>query len=495
MKRHIRWIAPLLIILVAALLYWLILREAGAGGPVLTCRGADREVGGSCHLVETGDVRFIVDCGDRGRAGVGVIPPAPETLSFVLLTHAHTDHCGLLPELYGGGFEGKVYCTEPTAELVPIMLNMKRQTAWRGASRSDFDGALGGITSVPFDTIVVDAGVAFRFRRAGHLLGAASIEVWAPGEERPVKIVFSGDLGSPNLVLVPPSECIDEAEYVVIESTYGGTMRDGGTDDVDRRHGEFAADVGRTLRANGDVLIPAFALGRTQEILAVIDRYIGKGIVPPGTEVYVDSPTAKEITSVYRFMRGELSPWARDYYAEGIIRFPGLREVPSRTSMKVHARRHPPSIFVSTSGDLEYASAPRHLMRMFDDRQNLLCIVGWQAPNSTGRRIADGQSPVPVRHREHGDVRHDWIDPLLSVERYGCFSGHADQEGLLAWLRCMQGVKRVFLVHGEPDQMDVLAVRITEDLSVDVAIPRAGERYALDAAREPVGSRGGSGRP
>lgn len=478
MRRNIRWIAPLAILCAVALLYRFVLRES-AEGPVLICRGAAREVGGSCHLVEAGDVRFIVDCGDRGRKGAGVIPPSPETLSFALLTHAHTDHCGLLPELYGGGFGGAVYCTGPTAALVPIMLNMKRRTDWRGAARCDYDGAISAITGVPFDSIVVDAGVSFRFRRAGHLLGAASIEVWVPDGERAVKIVFSGDLGSPNLVLVPPPGCIGEAAYVVMESTYGGTVRDGSAADVRRRQEEFAADVGAVLGAGGDVLIPAFALGRTQEILAVIDRAIDGGIIPPATEVYVDSPTAKRITAVYRRMRDELSQWAREYYVGRILRFPGLREVPGRTSLKTHDRHHPPSIFVSTSGDLEYAASPRHLMKMFHERRNLLCIVGWQPPGTAGRRIAEGERPVPVRRREHGETWHDWIDPLLAVRRYGCFSGHADQAGLLRWLRCIHGVKRVFLVHGELDQMEALAARIADDLGLAVAVPRAGERHAL----------------
>ena len=482
LRQHLKWIVPVLIIFAAVAVYRHFAREVGCG-PVLTCCGAAREVGGSCHLVETADARFIVDCGDRGMAGAGVIPEDPGTLTFALLTHAHTDHSGLLPELYGSGFAGRVYCTRATAELVPIMLRMKQSAGWRAASRCDFDGALGGLTPVPFDSIVTDTGISFRFRRAGHLLGAASIEVWVRSGTGVVKIVFSGDLGSSNLVLCAPPDCIDEAEYVVMESTYGGTVRDGGSDDASRRHDRFAADVGAALRSGGDVLIPAFALGRTQEVLAVINRYIDRGVIPSRTEVYVDSPTAREITAVHRGLRGELSEWARDFYGERILRFPGLREVPARTSMRVHNRAHPPSIFVSTSGDLEFSSAPRHLMRMFDDRRNLLCIVGWQAPGSTGARLAEGNGPVPVRHREHGELRHDWISPTLEIKRYRCFSGHADQAGLLAWLRCIRGVRRVFLVHGEIDQMESLAARVASELGIDVTIPHAGERNLLEAVR------------
>lgn len=480
MKRRRVWIIPLLAVLLVAVLYLYIDRGSQGRGPVLTFCGAAREVGGSCHLVETEGTRFIVDCGDRGSAGAGVLPPDPEALSFVLLTHAHTDHCGLLPELFGCGFDGSVYCTAPTAELVRIMLKMTRNIGQRSVSPADFERALDRLTPVHFDEVVNLGEVSFRFTRAGHLLGAACIEVWASAGDDSVKIVFSGDLGSRNLVLVPPPAPVIETEYVVMESTYGGTVREYGEGDL---HREFAGDVARALDGGGDVLIPSFALGRTQEVAAVIDRYIKEGVIPSETEVYIDSPTANKITDVYRRFRGELSDWALEFYAGEILRFPGLREVPSRTSLKAHDRRHPPSVFVSTSGDLCYANSPRHLMRMFGDSRNLLCIVGWQSPGSVGARLSTGESPVLVRYREGGESRREWISPLITVERYHSFSGHADQRELLSWLRRIRGVRRVFLVHGEPDEMDALAQRIREELRLDVETPGSGERVVLRPTR------------
>jgi metallo-beta-lactamase family protein len=479
-KRRLIWIIPVLAVLLAAALYWYFGRDSRDGAPVLTFCGGAREVGGSCHLVETAAARFIVDCGDRGSAGAGVLPPEPETLSFVLLTHAHTDHCGLLPELFGNGFDGRVYCSAPTVELVRVMLKMTRNIGRRSVSSTDFERALDRLTPVRFDEVVNEGEISFRFTRAGHLLGAACIEVWAPAGDRSVKIVFSGDLGSRNLILVSPPAPVNEAEYVVMESTYGGTVREYGEGDL---HREFAGDVTRTLEGGGDVLIPSFALGRTQEVAAVIDRYIKAGVIPPETEVYIDSPTANKITDVYRRFRVELSAWTREFYAGEILRFPGLREVPSRTSLKVHDRIHPPSVFVSTSGDLCYANSPRHLMRMFGDSQNLLCIVGWQAPGSTGARLTSGESPVLVRYREGGESRREWISPLIKVERYHCFSGHADQPELLSWLRKMRGVRQVFLVHGEPDEMEALAERIRDEIGLNVKTPGRGEHFVLRAAR------------
>ncbi len=467
----------------AAALYWYVDRDSRGRAPVLTFFGGAREVGGSCHLVETYGARFLVDCGDRGSAGAGVLPPGAETLSFVLLTHAHTDHCGLLPELFGKGFDGRVYCTTPTAELVRIMLRMTRSIGRRSVSPADFERALERLTPVNFDEIVNEGEISFRFTRAGHLLGAASIEVWAPAGGDSVKIVFSGDLGSRNVILVPPPAPVREAEYIVMESTYGGIVREHDEGDL---HRGFAVDVARALAGGGDVLIPSFALGRTQEVTAVIDRYIREGIIPSGTEVYIDSPTAKKITGVYRRSRGELSAWARGFYTGEVLRFPGLREVPVRTSLKVHDRRHPPSVFVSTSGDLCHANSPRHLMKMFGDSRNLLCIVGWQAPGSVGARLTAGEDPVLVRYREGGGNREEWICALITVERYHCFSGHADQAELLSWLRRIRDVRRVFLVHGEPDEMEALAGLIRDELGLDVETPESGERFVLRPARTPV---------
>ncbi|MCK4235569.1 MAG: MBL fold metallo-hydrolase, partial [Candidatus Krumholzibacteria bacterium] len=197
-----------------------------AEGPVLQFCGAAREVGGSCLLVEADDVRFIVDCGALGSVGTGILPPLPDRVSFVILTHAHTDHCGLLPELYAAGFRGKVYCTAPTAELVPVMLRMTRGFSSKKVPRDDFNRALSGLTPVPFGEVVDTGRVSFTLRRAEHLLGAAFVEISIKYGDDIVRLVVSGDLGAGNSLLVPPIEEPGEADYVVMESTYGGTVRE-----------------------------------------------------------------------------------------------------------------------------------------------------------------------------------------------------------------------------------------------------------------------------
>jgi metallo-beta-lactamase family protein len=445
-------------------------RRAAARGPRLEFWGAARTVGGSCLIVENAGKRFVVDCGSLGEGGDGTIPPRPDSLSFAILTHAHMDHCGLLPELVNGGFRGPIYCTEATARLVPIMLAMERSIAREKVPREAFDRALEALTPVPFGRTIAEKGVAFRLRRVEHLLGAAAVEIWLPSCGDTTKLVVSGDIGGGNALLIPPRERLESADYVVMESTYGGVVRGARSDSVDT-YEAFADAIGLALGRGGDVLVAAFTLGRTQEVLAVIDRFQRTGVIPADTEVFVDSPTARKITDVFRAMPGDLSVWARAFYPTDVLRFPTLREVRSAVSLKVHARRHRPTIFVSSSGDLGNASSPRHLMRMFADERNLLCITGWQAPGSLGARLLAGESPVQVRHQEGGRFREDWISPAIEVRGFHCFSGHADQASLLDWLRSITGVRMVFLVHGEEDQADALAQAIRSELGLRTMIP------------------------
>lgn len=457
--------------------------RAGGGetsAPRITFLGGAGEVGGSCHMVETAGSAFLVDCGAFGEAGEKGLPGDGSKISFVLLTHAHSDHCGLIPSLFVRGFRGRVFCTEETAALVPVMLKMARGFSRSSIPREDFDKAVESLVGVEYGMEIEVGDVAFRFRRAGHLLGAAFVEVRIGGEEGNTSIVFSGDLGSGASILQRPLEKCESADYVVMESTYGSVIRKGGTDSPEERYCDFAGDVGRCLRGGNDVLIPAFTLGRTQEVIAVIDLFKERGVIPSSSVVYCDSPTAKRITGIYRDFRSELSDWSRDFYGPDPLDSPGIREVRSGTSLAVHSRKHEPSIFVSSSGNLDYANAPRHLMEMFDDPGNLLCLVGWQAPGSLGDRLSRGASPVLVRFRRNGGFDKEWIDPAIQVKSYTSFSGHADQRGLAGWLAGISGAGKVFLVHGEAEQSSALAGVIEAELGLEVVIPRRRESFVLD---------------
>jgi len=301
MRRHLRWLIVCCIVLVAAVCLVEFLPGRGKmEGPVIRFWGAARRVGGSCILVESEGTRFIIDCGALGEEGSGALPPEPDSLDFAIVTHAHIDHCGLLPELFEAGFRGRLYCAPGTAELVPIMLGMMRGISRDKMARKTFDRALASLVPVPFGETVTERSVSFRFMRAEHLLGAAWVDLRLAAGADTVGLVVSGDIGAGNSILLPPLEKPARAEDVVMESTYGGTVRDSGGVDAPGSHEGFADAIGTALRGGGDVLIPSFTLGRTQEAMAVIDMFIRQGIIPPETEVYVDSPTAQKITGVDR---------------------------------------------------------------------------------------------------------------------------------------------------------------------------------------------------
>lgn len=472
-----KWIAPAAF---AAAIFYLLFSQSGAsGGTIVTFLGAAGEVGGSCHMVDTGTQRFIVDCGALGKAGAAGLPEDPSTLSFVLLTHGHSDHCGLLPELFEAGFRGPVYCTEPTAAIVPVMLRMSRNFSKDRVSKESFESSIASFRTCAFGEWTRLGDAAFRFRRAGHLLGAAFIEIEIDDGGRGRTIVFSGDLGTDESLLLQPMERCGRADYAIIESTYGGVTRSAAAGGPGESHAAFAGEVAATLEGGGDVLVPAFTLGRTQEVIAALDLYSRKGLIPPGTEIFTDSPTAEKISDIYRSFPSHLSEWTNSFYGKKILRSPGLREVSSKTSMKVHSRKHRPAVFISSSGDLGHANSPRHFMRMCADSLNLLCLVGYQPPGSTGRRLQEGRSPVLVRHQEGKTIEKDWVAPAIKVQRFNSFSSHADQEGLIDWLSHIDGLKKVFIVHGEKGQSEALGSRIRSDLGLEVEIPARGSSFVL----------------
>ncbi len=466
------------IVLAIAALY--LLRPRGRDvGVYVTFLGGAREVGGSCILVTGGGTSFLVDCGAFGDAGNDIIPDAPDSISFMILTHAHTDHCGRITQLFAAGFDGEVYCTPETAELAPIMMKMSRSFDRDKVSKEDFDRALAAVRPVPFGEKKTVGTVSFILRRAQHLLGAAFAEIEIDTGRRTASVIFSGDLGSGGAILLPPLEDPAPADYVIVESTYGGRVRDTGEGSLQARYGEFGREIGSALRDGGDVLIPAFTLGRTQEVIAALDLFIEDGTIPAGTEVYSDSPTAKKVSDVFRNHPESMSATAVSIYGDDILRKPWHREVKSRTSMKVHGRNHRPTIFISSSGNLSYANSPRHLARMAGDERNLLCLVGWQSYGSVGRRLAGGDSTVSVTYREDGETKKVWLSPAMKIRKYDAFSSHADQEGLLRWTGAIDGLKGAFIVHGELKQAEALSQRLETDLGIEAKIPEAGETVFL----------------
>jgi metallo-beta-lactamase family protein len=447
-----------------------------------TFMGAAGTVTGSKYLVESGDTRIMVDCGlyqgvkvlrQRNREPLGV---RPSELSGVVLTHAHLDHSGYLPALVRDGFEGRIYCTPPTAGLGGILLpdsGYIQEEDARYANRRSFSKhapALPLYTQADaervddhFVPLELDeehriGALRFRFSSAGHILGAAS--VWVSDGQR--SVLFSGDLGREDDLLMQPPDPPPTADYVVIESTYG-----------DRTHErvdpiEFVAGVvTRTIERGGVVLIPSFAVGRAQAMLYCLHEVFERGRAPR-VPVYVNSPMATSVTDLYRRHADyhRLEPELCDRVCD-VAQYTRSVEESKRL---VENRR--PSVIISASGMATGGRVLHHLRALAPDSRNTILLPGFQAPSTRGDAIARGVEAVKI----HGA----YVPIKAEVVQIDAFSAHADQPGLLAWLRRIPArPKRVFVTHGEPVASDALRLLIQDELGFDAGCPEYRQTVEL----------------
>jgi metallo-beta-lactamase family protein len=458
----------------------------------LTFIGAAGTVTGSKTLVESGDGRFLVDCGmfqgprEVRERNWEPFPLDPRTLASVVLTHAHLDHCGYLPRLVRDGFDGPVYCSPNTAELVPIILRdsaklQEEDTAWarkKGYSRhaqpeplygmEDALRAIAQLRPVQFDTDFSPAdGVTAQLDPGGHILGSSIVTVIEDGTGRTV--VFSGDLGRGNHPLLtapaPPTDC----DAVVVESTYG-----------DREHGdvhaeidEMAAAITRTLKRGGSVVIPAFAVDRTEVLLKSLRTLQDQQRIPIAP-IHVDSPMALAAMRVYVQAIQDGDPEiSTATIAEGpdAIDLPNLREATTPEESMV-LDRGGARIIVSASGMGSGGRVTHHLKALLPDRDNTVLLVGFQAAGTPGRMLLDGAHEIKI-HGQYVPVRAE----IVEIE---AFSVHADSSELVDWLRsCSTPPRQVFVNHGEPAASEALAERIRRELDVAVDVPQAGERVRI----------------
>lgn len=452
--------------------------------------GAAREVTGSCFLVEADDVRFLVDCGmvQGGREAAErnrrPFPFDPSAIDFVLLTHAHIDHSGLLPKLTRAGFAGPILATAATAELLEVMLpdsaHIQEVDAERGARRRRRGGSvrplytmqdartcLRQVRHVTYDAEMVPGrGVRCRFRDAGHILGSAIIEVWIARHGRSSKLVFSGDLGQLRRAILRDPTRIDAADVLVMESTYG-----------DRRHRNFAATeqemvaiVQETLfRRGGNVIVPAFAVGRTQEVLYHLHRLTREGRLRRSS-IFVDSPMATEVTRITRRhfelfdeQARSVSGWRAQGQGLPYVHFTASVE----ESMALNRIRSG-AIIVSASGMCNAGRIRHHLRHNLPRAECSVMITGFQAQGTLGRRLVDGVRRVRLFGED--------IPVRASVHTVGGLSAHADQPALLEWARSFQQPPaQTFIVHGEPSAAEVLAGELRRQLGWPVTVPSAGE--------------------
>ena len=460
----------------------------------LTFLGAAGEVTGSRHLVEVGGSRVLVDCGmvqggrdapARNRAPWSF---EPASLSAVVLTHAHIDHSGLLPRLVADGFAGPVYATPATIELISVMLRDSAhlqladaaRAARRGGPRAglpplygfeEVEALMRRMVPLPYgESRLIAPGMSLRLSDAGHILGSALVELWLESGASRCKLVMSGDLGQPGRPILRDPTVIADADVLVLESTYG-----------DRDHRPLAAtldelveSMSRTLlQRHGNVIVPSFAVGRTQELLYWFERLVLEGRLPP-LDVFVDSPLANEVSAItarhFELFDAEARRM-RQVQLAGQMRC-HIRETHSVEESMALNRIAGGAVIVAGSGMCDGGRIRHHLKHHLPNPKTTVLIVGFQAAGTLGRRLVERERSVMI-----SGVR---VPVRAEVVTLGGFSAHADQSAILGWLRNFHRPPRTWLVHGEPPAANALAARIGAELGWrEVSVARLGEVATL----------------
>ncbi len=444
--------------------------------------GAAHEVTGSCHYINIGDKHILVDYGMEQGINVfenAPLPVAESMIDYVFLTHAHVDHSGYLPLLYSRGFRGSIFTTYATAELCSIMLRdcahiqmMEAEWKNRKAKRNsgtpaveplykmeDADGTIKRIRPCRYDTIIeICDGVKIRFTDIGHLLGSASIEVWLSENGVEKKLVFSGDIGNKNQPLLRDPIHTEEADYVIMESTYGNRLHGAEKPDY---VGELCRIINSTFKKGGNVVIPSFAVGRTQEILYFLRQIKMENRLPdyPNFPVYVDSPMAVEATGVFLNNDEECyDEEAKALVSQGInpITFPGLNLSITSDESKAINFDDTPKVIISASGMCEAGRIRHHLKHNLWRTESTILFVGYQSIGTLGRAIVEGAKEVKL----FGET----IEVRAQIMTLAGLSGHADKNGLIEWLSAFKKKpQKVFVVHGE----DSVTVEFSECLKIE----------------------------
>ncbi|KJS22556.1 MAG: metallo-beta-lactamase [Clostridiaceae bacterium BRH_c20a] len=466
----------------------------------ITFYGAAETVTGSCFKLTTDNgSNILIDCGlfqgsrELKERNYGDFAFDPSEIDVVLLTHAHIDHSGLIPKLSNKGFQGKIFTTNVTKELCSIMLpdsghiqEMEVERKNRKLARAnkplldpiytveDAEKCMGQFVGVAYNTPVeILPEIKTIFKDAGHILGSAMIELYVEGK----KILFSGDIGNNDQPIINDPTIIDQADFVIMESTYGNRFHL----ETEDKATQLVQIINKTIRKGGNLIIPAFAIERTQDLIYHLKKIVNSDLIPK-IDIYIDSPLAIRATEIfckYPDFYDEDATKLKEEENQCIFDFPGLKYTLSADESKAINFLKNNNIIISASGMCDAGRIKHHLKHNLWKSQTTVLFVGYQAQGTLGRKILDGEKVVRI-HGEEVAVNAD-------IENIEGFSAHADQKALVEWVQKFKDKpEKIFLVHGEPEGMQMLAKVIKDETKNNVLIPKVGETIELIRSKETV---------
>lgn len=460
--------------------------------------GAAKMVTGSNYLLRTKNYNILIDCGmfqgsnEMERMNSAAFPYDPKEIDLMILTHSHIDHSGRIPKLVKDGFRGKIVCTKAAFDLCEIMLKdsakiQESDAEWENKKRlragldkveplysmEDAEISLKYFNPYHYDQkIELFNGITIKFRDAGHILGSAIVEMWVTEEGETTKIVFSGDLGMPGRPIIRNPEFIDDADYLVMESTYGDTIHEPFKDSTNK----LIEIINKTTLRGGTVLIPSFAVGRTQELIYELNNYYEYNKVEEYMKVpiYIDSPLAVNATEIFQNNSNSFNDETRALILKGDnpFTFSNLRYIKSQEESMALNKSDYSKVIISSSGMATAGRIRHHLKHNLWNPLNSLVFVGYQAQGSLGRILLDGAKRVKLLGED--------INVALEIYDLEGFSGHADQKVLMDWLSNFKSKpKKVFIVHGEEEASNSLSTLINEKFNINTIIPNIGDKYDI----------------
>lgn len=463
--------------------------------------GASTGVTGSCHLISTDSHKILLDCGqfqggkEMDRMNEEAFPFNPAEIECVILSHAHIDHCGRIPLLVKRGFKGPIYCTDATADLLDVMLKdsayiHEKDAEWQTKKNlrtgkpaveplytiQDSEAALGLVKPILYDQLIeINPDMKIVFNDAGHILGSAITELWITEGEKTSKLVFSGDLGVENRPILRDPVKIKKADFLIMETTYGNRLHPENSTSID----ELIHITLKTIKRGGSVIIPSFAVGRTQELIYQFNMFyehhpeyadiLGK------VNVYIDSPMATTATEVFKKNAQVFDDETKAYILSGDhpLDFPNLKFTRNTADSQMLNQDKHSKIIISASGMCEAGRIRHHLKHNLWDSRNSIVFVGYQAEGTLGRMLVEGAKEVKL-----------FGEPIMvGAEIYNLegFSGHADQKGLLDWLGGFQKEpKHIFLVHGETQSKIDFAAKVKEVFGYEPIVVNGNTEYELE---------------